>query len=241
MKPPKYDWVRHLWLPSGCATLLICLFKSVFVLLISGSASTISSWLSWLFAAVVAYITADLATGIYHWAMDNYGTPETPIFGSQVVGFQRHHHQPWVISTQTIAYNCYIPAVGATVTVLPVTLLSGDAVLLAFVGVFAGCVMFTQQFHAWAHTPKGKLPPLLAALQDAGIMLPRAHHAAHHRPPFDGTYCTVSGVWNGVLDRWRVFTAVEVVIFRLFGCRPRSWAEPDAEWTQKTQLDDGMD
>lgn len=125
--------------------------------------------------------------------------------------------------------------------VLPVTLLSGDAVLLAFVGVFAGCVMFTQQFHAWAHTPKGKLPPLLAALQDAGIMLPRAHHAAHHRPPFDGTYCTVSGVWNGVLDRWRVFTAVEVVIFRLFGCRPRSWAEPDAEWTQKTQLDDGMD
>lgn len=110
----KYDWVRHLWLASGCATLLICLFKSVFVLLISGSASTISSWLSWLFAALVAYVTADLATGIYHWAMDNYGTPETPIFGSQVVGFQRHHHQPWVISTQTIAYNCYIPAVGSS-------------------------------------------------------------------------------------------------------------------------------
>lgn len=34
---------------------------------------------------------ADFASGVYHWAVDNYGSSETPVFGSQIAGFQVRH------------------------------------------------------------------------------------------------------------------------------------------------------
>ena len=30
----------------------------------------------------------DLVSGVYHWAVDNYGDGATPVFGSQIAGFQ---------------------------------------------------------------------------------------------------------------------------------------------------------
>ena len=30
--------------------------------------------------------------------VDNYGSGSTPLFGSQIAGFQGHHKQPWVIT-----------------------------------------------------------------------------------------------------------------------------------------------
>ena len=34
--------------------------------------------------AVLGYEFADVGSGVYHWAMDNYGDKDTPIFGTQV-------------------------------------------------------------------------------------------------------------------------------------------------------------
>ncbi len=36
--------------------------------------------------------------------------------------------------------------------------------------------------------------------QDAGVIVSCKVHGAHHRPPFEGNYCIVSGVWNPILD-----------------------------------------
>ncbi len=33
-------------------------------------------------------LAADLLSGVYHWAVDNYGDGSTPVFGSQIAGFQ---------------------------------------------------------------------------------------------------------------------------------------------------------
>ncbi|CAO2209920.1 unnamed protein product [Urochloa humidicola] len=78
--------------------------------------------------------------------------------------------------------------------------------------------------HAWAHERRPeRLPPLVAALQDAGVLLSPSNHARHHRPPHNASYCTVSGMWNGVLDRYKVFEAVEKVIYLATGVQPRSW------------------
>ena len=33
------------------------------------------------------------------------------------------------------------------------------------------------------------------------MLVSRRAHGAHHRAPFDGNYCIVSGVWNPVLDQ----------------------------------------
>ncbi|KAG8386141.1 hypothetical protein BUALT_Bualt03G0118100 [Buddleja alternifolia] len=224
-------WTHRAWLAGGCTAVLISLAKSI-LLTARGATTGPRAWLQPISAAFIGYILADLATGIYHWAIDNYGSAQTPVFGSQIEAFQGHHQQPWAITKRQFANNLYISAAAVTAIVSPINMFSGDPVLLGFSGVFLGCIMFSQQFHAWAHTPKGKLPPLVAALQDAGIIVPRGQHAAHHRPPYNSSYCIVSGVWNKVLDKSKFFVAMEVALFHVFGAPARSWSDPNSDWTQ---------
>ncbi|KAK4852688.1 hypothetical protein QYF36_026204 [Acer negundo] len=104
-------------------------------------------------------------------------------------------------------------------------ILSNDPIIHGLVSVWFGCLMFSQQFHAWAHCPKSKLPPLVVALQDAGVLLSRSQHAAHHRPPYNNNYCIVSGIWNKFMDDNKVFEALERFFFFQFGVQPQSWNE----------------
>ncbi|KAL3639953.1 hypothetical protein CASFOL_014921 [Castilleja foliolosa] len=220
-------WTHRAWLATGCAAVLFSIAKSIHLLNLHAPTNP-RPWVESVLAAFIAYILADLGSGIYHWAIDNYGGPNTPIFGSQIVGFQGHHQQPWVITRKQLANNLYLTAASVAAFVIPINMLSSYPPLLAFVGVFGASEIFSQQFHAWAHTPRRTLPPAVAALQDAGILLAPSQHAAHHRPPYDNNYCIVSGVWNGVLDRSRFFLGLEMVFYRVFGYRPRSWGEPNS-------------
>lgn len=66
---------------------------------------------------------------------------------------------------------------------------------LYYFSVFGGvCAAFTNEFHKWSHLTT--VPPWIAMLQRLWIVLPKRHHAAHHKPPFDKVYCitTVSGL-----------------------------------------------
>ncbi|KAL2247611.1 UNVERIFIED_CONTAM: Fatty acid desaturase 4, chloroplastic [Sesamum indicum] len=125
--------------------------------------------------------------------------------------------------------DLYIQAAAVTAVHSPINMFCNDPFLLGCMGVFSSCMMFSQQFHAWSHTPKWKLPPLVVALQGAGIILGRAEHAAHHRPPYNSNYCIVSGVLNRFLDKFKFFLALEVVVFRVVGVWPRSWGEPNSD------------
>ncbi|OVA07823.1 Kua-ubiquitin conjugating enzyme hybrid [Macleaya cordata] len=184
-------WSHRAWVASGSISVLISLLKSA----ISVATDTNIS-LEPVLAGLLGYVLADLGSGVYHWAIDNYGD------------------------------------------VLPIDLVSNEPAMNAFVGMFSGCIMFSQQFHAWAHGTKSKLPPLVLALQDAGVLVSRAEHGAHHRPPYNNNYCIVSGAWNRILDENRVFEALEMVVFLKFGVRPRSWSEPNSDWTEQTLMTD---
>ena len=35
------------------------------------------------------------------------------------------------------------------------------------------------------------------------MLVSRRAHGAHHRAPFEGNYCIVSGIWNPILDQAR--------------------------------------
>uniref|UniRef100_A0A6V7QU98 Lipid desaturase domain-containing protein n=1 Tax=Ananas comosus var. bracteatus TaxID=296719 RepID=A0A6V7QU98_ANACO len=206
----RSTWLHRAWVATGSATVIASLVKSVSVSAACGAA------VEPLLGAVLGYLLADLGTGVYHWAIDNYGGPSTPF-----------------------ANNLHALARAVTFTVPPIQfLISGDgsmaAAAHAFVGVCAGCIMLSQQFHAWAHEKKGRLPLAVAALQEAGVLVSRAEHAAHHRPPYNSNYCIVSGACNRALDEWRVFEAMEMVVFFRFGVRPRSWSEPASEWKEQT-------
>ena len=49
-------------------------------------------------------------------------------------------------------------------------------------------------------------------LQDAGVLVSRRAHGAHHRAPFEGNYCIVSGIWNPVLDQVRGATTCDATL-----------------------------
>lgn len=214
------------WVACGSTTVLYSLAKSIIL------ASESHIWVEPILAGLVGYVMADLGSGIYHWGIDNYGGASTPIFGNQIEAFQGHHKSPWTITRREFANNLHALARVVTFFVLPIDLLCNDSTLLGFVALCSGCIMYSQQFHAWAHGTKSKLPPLVVALQDGGVLVSRTEHAAHHRPPYNNSYCIVSGVWNNFLDKMKVFEALEMVLFFKFGARPRSWSEPSSEWTE---------
>lgn len=222
-------WRHRAWLASGCTTVLYSLAKSI-----AASADS-HIWLEPLLAGLAGYVLADLGSGVYHWGIDNYGGAETPIFGSQIEAFQGHHKWPWTITRRQFANNLHALARVITFTVLPIDLLCNDPVLHGFVCMFSGCIMFSQQFHAWSHGTKSKLPSSVIALQDAGVLISRSQHSAHHRPPYNINYCIVSGVWNEVLNNSKFFEVLEMIIFFKLGVRPRSWSEPNSEWTEETE------
>lgn len=58
-------------------------------------------------AVFVAYVLADLGTGIYHWGVDNYGDGSTPVFGRQIAAFQGHHQRPWTITQREFCNNLH--------------------------------------------------------------------------------------------------------------------------------------
>ncbi|KAK6946882.1 Lipid desaturase domain [Dillenia turbinata] len=227
-------WSHRAWVASGCATVLISLAKSLTTSIDS------QMWLEPTLAGLVGYVLADLGSGVYHWGIDNYGSAKTPIFGSQIEAFQGHHKWPWTITKRQFANNLHALARAVTFVVLPIDFLCNDPIFSTFAGVCSGCIMFSQQFHAWAHCTKSKLPWLVVALQDLGILVSRSQHAAHHRPPYNNNYCIVSGVWNQFLDRQNVFEVLEMVLFFKFGVRPRSWSDPSSDWTEEKFASDNI-
>lgn len=222
----KSTWSHRAWVACGCTAVFVSLAKSA---LLTAESHT---WSGPLLAGWAGYVLADLGSGVYHWGIDNYGDASTPVFGPQIEAFQGHHRWPWTITRREFANNLHALARAVAVLVLPIDLLCDDPTALGFVALFSGCIMFSQQFHAWAHGTKSRLPQLVVALQDAGILVSRAQHAAHHRPPYNNNYCIVSGAWNSFLDENKVFEALEMALFLRFGLRPRSWDDPSSEWTE---------
>ncbi|KAL5804135.1 hypothetical protein ACOSQ3_030935 [Xanthoceras sorbifolium] len=222
-------WSHGAWVATGCTTVMISLAKSMV------AAANSHIWLEPMLAGYIGYILADLGSGVYHWGIDNYGDASTPIFGSQIEAFQGHHKWPWTITRRQFANNLHSLARVITFTVLPLDILCHDPTVQGLVGVCSGCIMFSQQFHAWAHGTKSKLPPPVVALQDAGVLVSRSQHGAHHRPPYNNNYCIVSGIWNEILDKHKVFEALEMVLFFKLGVRPRSWSEPNSDWIEETE------
>ncbi|XP_010533383.1 PREDICTED: fatty acid desaturase 4, chloroplastic-like [Tarenaya hassleriana] len=225
----KSTWPHRLWVAAGSTTVLVSAAKSIAGMLSS------HMWLEPAIAGYVGYILADLGSGVYHWGIDNYGDGSTPVFGAQIEAFQGHHKWPWTITRRQFANNLHALGRVIAFAVLPLDLACDDPVLHGFVSVFAFCIMFSQQFHAWAHSTKSKLPRLVVALQDMGVLVSRSQHAAHHRPPYNNNYCIVSGVWNKFLDETKIFEAMEMALYFKLGVRPRSWSEPNPDWTEETE------
>ncbi|KAF4368383.1 hypothetical protein F8388_019100 [Cannabis sativa] len=80
-------WSHHAWLASGCTAVLLSLAKLAIGVTNSKDHNFWLVALSSTVACVVGFVVVDLASGVYHWAADNYGCASTPIFGYQAEAF----------------------------------------------------------------------------------------------------------------------------------------------------------
>ncbi|GAB5359411.1 hypothetical protein AAMO2058_000541400 [Amorphochlora amoebiformis] len=179
-------------------------------------------------AAGISILFADFFTGVFHWAVDNYGDENTPVFGAVIDAFQVHHDVPWTLTYRPLATNAF----AISLSVLPVLVLAtaagplsgGEGLSAPFelaVVVFTNLQVLSQEFHKFTHMKR--VPPPIQTLQDCGIILPRKMHQNHHRSPFGDNYCIVTGQMNPLLDTTHFFRRLERLVYTCTGNEPKCW------------------
>jgi palmitoyl-[glycerolipid] 3-(E)-desaturase len=185
----------------------------------------------------VVALHADFGSGVYHWSVDNYGSSETPVVGSQIAAFQGHHQRPWTITQREFCNNCSLTFKPAGVAAAFLLGLSLAGLTPALWDTFAATAIFfialSQQLHAFSHMKKSDLPAPVVALQDASLIISRRAHGTHHRSPFNINYCIVNGWCNRLLDSGLMLWAEKTIKNRL-GVEPRGWSAPSAAWRELT-------
>lgn len=83
--------------------------------------------------------------------------------------------------------------------------------------------ILSQEFHKWSHMTKGECPGWVNWLQEAGLTISRKPHALHHKAPYDGNYCIISGICNEALDESGFFRWLEHAVYRLNGVESNAW------------------
>ncbi|KAF4377734.1 hypothetical protein F8388_011487 [Cannabis sativa] len=176
---PTYlsTWSHRIWVATGCTVVLVSFMKSIII-----GAPYSSNLFVITLAGLVGYVMADLLSGVYHWAIDNYGTPSTPFFGEQVKEFQGHHMLPCSITKRQFANNVHALARAVTFAVLPLNLLCHDPIVHGFP---TNSCLVSQHYEP-------------ASASRGGTTRSRHYSVAiatrcHHRPPYNTHYCIFQG------------------------------------------------
>lgn len=187
-----------------------------------------------ILAVLASIVLGDLGTGVFHWAVDNYGSINTPIFGSVCAAFQGHHQSPWTITYRSFVNNVYKIAI-ATVPVMGLlTILEINPFIRIFFALFINWWLMSQELHKYSHM---KQPPgLVKLLQNSNLILSRKEHGLHHSSPFEGHYCIVTGTCNKMLDDSNFFRELEKIVYKLTGNEPMTWKH-DPTLKQQALLD----
>eukprot|EP00177_Eucheuma_denticulatum_P006486 GFKZ01011804.1.p1 GENE.GFKZ01011804.1~~GFKZ01011804.1.p1 ORF type:complete len:314 (-),score=6.24 GFKZ01011804.1:44-985(-) len=171
----------------------------------------------------LSYLFTDLAVGIYHHSVDNYGSAKTPVFGYQIAAFQGHHEFPWTITNRDVANNLYRLTIPTLPQLLWLLICGPDGPLTAAYGSFLVWVVVAQEAHRQAHMTRAA--GWVRRLQDWGLIVSRGAHLRHHSGGHGVCYCILSGVWNKWLDESKVFRWWEGVVWGLTGVEPICWRD----------------
>lgn len=193
--------------------------------------------LIWMPLCIIAAMTlSDLISGLAHWGLDSYGTPDTLIFGPFIRSFREHH----VDQTAMCKHDFIETNADTTLPLLPLLLIQwiilhktntynnhythnlyrgniGHHVFLLTLFVF---ITITNETHKWSH--QVKQAPLVRKAMNAGLLLSPIAHRKHHKDPFDCSYCITTGWLNPPLDAINFWRIMEHVVFVLTGAVARA-------------------
>lgn len=224
-----------------CIGLVICVPLIIFNFLNFIYHFDVYKWYIIFFAAFIGILTADLLSGIVHWAADSYGSVEMFLIGKNLLRNFREHH----IDPTAITRHDFIETNGDNFAVIVPVLayiaykfVSNTNELIQdtynwhlYLFLLAVFVSLTNQFHKWSHTYFG-LPRYITILQDMHLILPRIHHRIHHVTPHDTYFCITTGWLNYPLEKIGFWIHLENLIEKCVGIRPRT---DDMKWALKTE------
>jgi ubiquitin-conjugating enzyme E2 variant len=119
--------------------------------------------------AVGTVVFSDAFSGLFHWATDNYGNKDTPVFGGVIDAFQGHHGNPWTITHRSFCNNVHKIARAALPLLGLCCAVSAAPAWRLFAVLFLNAQVLSQEFHKLAHEPR---PPQWAvALQKSNLAI----------------------------------------------------------------------
>jgi hypothetical protein len=145
----------------------------------------------------VAWVAADLLSGVAHWTFDRFGSVRTPLVGPAFIRPFREHH----VDPAAMTRHDFVETNGSScLACVPLLLLAlhaspGWQAFLVFLGLG---ILVTNQCHKWAHLDRP--PRAIRLFQKLNLVLKPEVHRRHHTPPFASHYCTASGWMNPLLD-----------------------------------------
>lgn len=159
-----------------------------------------------LFTILVAWLLADLLSGIVHWAEDRLLNHESrfKFLNGIKADNDLHHARPTAMTMFSVWQNLNTTAV-YTVPVALVLLLLDVPTLLWLTIFFAS---FGNLTHRWAHLPRHRVGSVIRILQRTGILISANQHNRHHfvrgkvvaKEDSKLCFCTMSGWLNPILD-----------------------------------------
>ena len=186
-----------------------------------------ATWPLAVAGSLAGILLADLASGLVHWACDSWGNEQTRWLGPGLIrAFREHHRDPQaMVQHGWIEVNREAAAVAALAFAL-LLLIDSPAALgehpfrYALLFTLIGLSGVTNQLHQWAHARKPPAP--IRQLQRLRLLLPRSHHAGHHRAPHTRRYCISTGWLNPLLDGMRFWRGLERAVRYVTGAEPRA-------------------
>lgn len=156
------------------------------------------------------YLAADFVSGFVHFLGDNYGDPQTPVVGPNLIAAFREHH----VDEQAITRHDFFDVngsncIGSILILIPAyhlldpDMTRTDLFILSTIYSFLILLFFTNQIHKWAH--QSSRPAIVTWLQQKKLILSPEHHQVHHTAPHDRYYCITTGWLNPLLERIRFF------------------------------------
>lgn len=174
--------------------------------------------------AVAGWAAADLGSGVFHWAVDNYPTRKTPVIGNLAEEFQVHHHEPTSILARSTASNFAQVGMFAALPLLATAIVNPTAAVTAGLTSMMVGTSLSQASHRWTHDRNA--PGYTKVFQKLKLSQSRGDHAKHHAMPWDDHYCVVNGMWNPLLSRTLFWRKLEKGVHAVTGREPKSWRDP---------------
>lgn len=163
------------------------------------------------------------------------GNGRTPIMGGIIAAFQGHHSAPWTITYREFCNNVSklcLPFGVWTIAAMQFIFHLGPEARY-FWTTFLVFEILSQEFHKWSHQLPSESPAWVNELQKLGLTIDRKPHSLHHKAPYEGNYCIISGVCNPYLDQSGFFRRLEHLVYRLNGVESNAW-KLDPELRERT-------